>query len=117
MNDKSNDCPVCLKEMEKHTAQGLCVCMMKIIKGKPSNHVSPDSAKTEMFEKLNKDLRLKRDSAVRMIDRELAFLKEKRRKHHELDINEYNYEFDKSITRTIMTLQTIRDELIPKEKP
>ncbi|NWK04507.1 hypothetical protein HX833_00205 [Marine Group I thaumarchaeote] len=52
-----------------------------------------------------------------MIDKELAYLKEQRRKHHGLDINEYNYEFDKSITRTIMTLQTIRDELIPKEKP
>jgi hypothetical protein len=59
MNDKSNDCPVCLKEMEKHTAQGLCVCIQKLIKGKPSNYVSPDSAKTEMFEKLNKDLRMK----------------------------------------------------------
>jgi hypothetical protein len=124
MNDKSNDCPVCLKEMEKHTAQGLCACMMKIIKGKPSNYVSPDSAKTEMFEKLNKDLRLKRDSAERMIDKELAYLNKQRTKirqegKKELmnDEVEYNYEFDKSITRTIMTLQTIKDELIPKEKP
>ena len=69
-----------------------------------------------MIEKLNKDLILKR-KCCHMIDKELAYLKEQRRKHHESGINEYNYEFDKSITRTIMTLQTIRDELIPKEKP
>ena len=53
-----------------------------------------------------------------MIDKELAYLKEQRRKHNELDsdLMNNNHEFDKSITRTIMTLQTIRDELIPKEK-
>ena len=69
-----------------------------------------------MIEKLNKDQIVKR-KCCHMIDKELAYLKEQRRKHHGLDINEYNYEFDKSITRTIMTLQTIRDELITKEKP
>ncbi len=120
MNDKSNDCPVCLKEMEKHTAQRLCFCFLKLMKGKPSNYVSPDSAKTEMFEKLNKDLRLKRDSAERMIEKELAYLKKQRTKIDKKardDEVDYNYEFAKFMTRTIMTLQTIRDELIPKEKP
>ena len=71
-----------------------------------------------MIEKLNKDLILKR-KCCHMIDKELAYLKEQRRKHNELDsdLMNNNHEFDKSITRTIMTLQTIRDELIPKEKP
>jgi len=68
-----------------------------------------------MIEKLNKDLRLKR-KCCHMIDKELAYLKEQRRKHNELGTNHYNYEFGKSITRTIMTLQTIRDELIPHQK-
>ena len=54
-------------------------------------------------------------NAVRMIDRELEYLKEQRRKHNELDISEFNYQFSKSLDRIIMTLQTIRDELIPKE--
>ena len=55
------------------------------------------------------------ESAVRMIDRELEYLKEQRRKHNELDISEFNYQFSKSLDRIIMILQRIRDELIPKE--
>jgi len=68
-----------------------------------------------MIEKLNKDLILKR-KCCHMIDKELAYLKEQRRKHNELDISEFNYQFSKSLDRIIMILQTIRDELIPKEE-
>ena len=54
-------------------------------------------------------------NVVRRIDIHLAGYKEQRRKHNELDISEFNYQFSKSLDRIIMTLQTIRDELIPKE--
>ena len=52
---------------------------------------------------------------VRRIDRYLEGYKEQRRKHNELDISEYNYEFSKSLDKIIIRLQTIRDELIPEE--
>ena len=52
---------------------------------------------------------------VRRIDRYLEGYKEQRRKHNELDISDYNYEFSKSLDKIIMRLQTIRDELIPEE--
>ena len=69
MSDKSNDCPVCLKDIKtEHTVKDLCVCIQKLILSQPSNYVSPDSAKTEMFEKLNKDFRLKIQEALKKID-------------------------------------------------
>ena len=58
---------------------------------------------------------MKIKNAVRRIDEYLEEFKEQRRKHNELDISEYNYEFSKSLDKIIMRLQTIRDELIPKE--
>ena len=54
-------------------------------------------------------------NVVRRIDKHLTGYKEQRRKHNALDISEYNYEFSKSLDRIIMILQTIRDELSPKE--
>ena len=54
-------------------------------------------------------------NVVRRIDKHLTGYKEQRRKHNELDISEFNYQFSKSLDRIIMILQTIRDELIPKE--
>ena len=69
MDDKSENCPVCSKDMKtEHTAKDLCVCIQKLVLSQPSNYVSPDSAKTEMFEKLNKDLRLKIQEALKKID-------------------------------------------------
>ena len=112
MNDKSNDCPVCLKEMEKHTAHDLCACMMKIIKGKPSNYVSPDSAKTEMFEKLNKDLRLKIQNAVRIIDRRIE---EYQILGTNLTAEQYDSQYFQ-IARIIQDYKLIKSKLIPEEK-
>ena len=98
--------------MEKHTAQGLCVCMMKIIKGKPSNHVSPDSAKTEMFEKLNKDLRLKIQNAVRIIDRRIE---EYQILGTNLTAEQYDSQYFQ-IARIIQDYKLIKSKLIPEEK-
>ena len=56
-------------------------------------------------------------NTVRIIDRYLEGFKEQRRKHNALDSSEYNYEYGKAVNSIIMELQTIRDELIPEEKP